>query len=175
MIDYGLFEFAAVPHTGVAWFLRACQLAGLGPGFAERAHTPFPRTPGRKLRVSLARHPCSWLGAQWRDGSASNHVGPIGCLNRDRGLEVFIEDYLRTCPGSLSRVLPLPGAETVLRFEDLPWAFTELVLPLGISSGLLRTAFFHAGPHEDHRAVHGKLCRDVVSAERELCERYDYW
>ncbi len=175
MIDYGLFEFAAPPHSGVPWFLRACQLVGLGPGFAEQAYSPFPRTPGRRLRVSLARHPCSWLAALWRDGAASSHVGLVGCLSRDRELGEFVRDYLRTCPGSLSRALPSPGAEVVLRFEDLPWAFVELVLPLGVRRELLRTAFFHKSPHEGRRDISSRLRREVSAAERELCERYDYW
>ena len=43
MIDYVVFEFSAPPRTGTEWFIKAVQLAGLGPAFKRHAHAPFAK------------------------------------------------------------------------------------------------------------------------------------
>jgi hypothetical protein len=177
MIDYGSFQFASAPLTGEAWFIRAAQLAGFGPGFLHHANGPFPREPSKVLRVSLVRHPCDLLGDLWATGYDGNHLGKLGCLPRGGTFDRFIDRYLQEMPGTVGDLYRTYEADSVLSYADLPWAFIELVQSLGVSKELLGNSFFGCRPN---LADYGpdwprSLRREVCEAERWVLDTYDYW
>jgi len=177
MIQYNLFTFACPPHTAADWFIKASQSIGLGPGFRHHAYEQFQGTAHSQLRVSLVRHPCSWLGECWlslrKNEVESNHTGYFSMLPKDT-FHQFVQGYLAKDPGSISRLYNRYEADTCIRVEDLPWAFLELAESLGVPEVMLSKARRLVPPVQavqlpDH------LHRQVIDAEREVVESYDYW
>lgn len=177
MIDYGLFQFAAPPKTGVTWFLNAVQLAGYGPGFRYRAFEPFNgvRKEG-VIRVSLVVHPYLWLHRIYEsiskgELSLQEACIPISCVG---SFEQFVNQYLSSHVGFLTRYYSLYEADLVLRLEDMPYALEEFLESLGTDSLMmdsfrrLRSRIYSSPPNNR------QLKFQVVKAEWEFCDRYDY-
>ena len=182
MVDYTLFHFAAPPRTGVRWFLKAAQLIGLGPGFPHQAHMPFgPRGDnGRVLRVSMVRHPCTWLASCYstiiRDGLQTNHVGKFAGLDLT-SFDAFLQSYLRTIPGSVGELYNGYMADSCMRIEDVPDAFLELADSLEVPRSLsnLCRKLGRQDTTENPPAWDRRLWRRVLEAERDVTEAYDYF
>ena len=181
MIVYNDFCFAAPPCTGVPWFVHACQLAGFGPAFIHRAHVPFPRIwkDPKRLHVTLVRHPCVWLHYIYRflcnDPVGCDMLGPFNSLDKS-SWEVFLSDYLKKCPGGVGEVFNTYQADSVIRSEDLPNAFDELLMALNIPCSLRWSASqlsVHHSYNSDNCMSIG-LHRRVAQAEQELIKEYDY-
>lgn len=177
MIHYGLFDFAAPPMTGADWFLQAAQMCGLGPGFQHHAFEHFRGDDHKNLRVSLVRNPCDWLTMcflEMRRGSVEcNHMGPFASFRRE-SLWSFAFDYLNKDPGAVGRLFKRYHADTCLRVEDMPWAFTELMESLCVPrqlynkvSGLKRPVV----PVNIDPELRAQICR----AEEETMDAYDYF
>jgi len=185
MINYdGKFEFASAPKTGVSWFLRAAQLAVLGPGFYQHATVPFPDGKSDLLRVSLVRHPVEWLIAAYNCEPRCNGIGPF--LRRDGayGQEVFEEylrRYLRERPGSVGEMMLRYKADSYMRTEDMPDAFVELARSVGMPKELLSNRLFRVRPTVSQRhsmlveAMDRNVRRRIIEAESEFCIRFDYF
>ena len=137
MIDYGSFLFACPPRTGTTWFVKACQLVGLGVGFTDKAHTPFCCKKDCNIKISLVRHPCNWItscySAVVNKDPCYLFLGPFTCLDTT-SLNSFVRDYLNKFPGYISILFSKYKADTYMRLEDMPWAFIEFAESLG--SGL---------------------------------------
>jgi len=177
MIQYGLFTFACPPHTAADWFIRAAQSIGLGPGFRFHAYEQFHGTDHDRLRVSLVRHPCSWLGECWlslqKGEIESNHTGYFSMLPKET-FQQFVQSYLAKDPGSISRLYNRYEANTYLRVEDLPWAFLELAESLGVPEVMLAKIRQLTTPTQALQLPDYLHCQ-VIEAECTIAELYDYW
>jgi len=184
MIQYESFQFATAPRTGAAWFIKACQLAGLGPGFHHQAVTPFTESTPTQLRVSLVRHPCDWLDSLYHSAQCHKHVGPFHCADtgcrRSKPFAEFVDYYLHYHQGAIGRVLLSYEADSYLKCEDFPVAFTELAELVGVDIKLLSNPFFHNRPaametQKIRQLTMTNTYRRIMESERELVERFDYY
>ncbi len=180
MLNYNnRFHFACPPGTGASWFVKACQLAGLGPGFTHRAYTRFPEGSSNVLKVSLVRHPCDWLAHRYEvllSGRHNNHIGPFGGLCLDT-FDKFVLGYLKLPTGAVGCLFDAYQADTCMKIEDMPWAFLELMGSLGIEQKLSTVVKGLRKPFStDTMPTWNPALRNQVSAtEREVMNRYDYW
>ena len=183
MINYQLFHFAAPPRTGVSWVIKAAQLIGLGPAFAHQAHMPFPpkeRNGPDSYRVSLVRHPCTWLASCYsaiRYGDlTTNHVAAYTRLDLGT-FDQFVRSYLVTMPGGVGQLYDTYEAECSMRIEDMPDAFLELADSFGVPKEmsakcrLLGKQNMTASPPVWDKG----LWKRVMEAERDTVESYDYF
>lgn len=175
--DFHLFQYYAPRDVGNHWFREACKIVGLTEcyvpgGFAER-YVPggfSEDTQSHVLKVSTVRHPCDWF-----------RLG-FYTTNRDKGnasitFASFVEQYLQNQPGELSRRFDQYQADTVLRVEDLPWAFLELMEMLGCPETQRKRLEDHPisptfTPPIEWDPI---LRKQFMESERDLCERYDYF
>lgn len=181
MIMYDGFAFSSAPKTGVAWFLKAAQLAGLGPGFRDKALSGFSGTPRTMLKVSLMRHPYEWLKAFHCSRGFGNHLGPLDCLSSVKNgysFDSWVEYYLNHLPGKISELILSYDADSYIRRDDLPGAFVELAKSIGVELGMMAHPFFHARPPADYDRLLGdnpKLRRRVADVDCRLMELGDFW
>ncbi len=135
MIRYEGFCFACPPRTGTGWLVKAAQLAGLGPGFRKHAHAVFNGTEDGVLRVSLVRDPRDWLQSCYtsivKKEPDSKLLGRFNSLPRD-SFDEWIEAYLDDPELSVTGMFDSYQADTVMRIEDQPWAFLELLESVGV-------------------------------------------
>lgn len=187
-IDYKQFRFASAPRTGTTWFIQACEAAGLGQGFKAHVHAPFTEQESGAFKVSLVRHPYYWLTSYFK----SILPGSTGIPEIDKlrfpssvplsvtmvdDFENFINTYLHTCPGQVSRIFDSYGADSYLKIEDMPCAVTELFRSLGVPAHL-RNKCRYIDPQNKsklHIPKDLELYRRVMDAEQEMVDRYEYF
>lgn len=179
MIDYdygnGHFHFACAPRVGVSWFVKACQLSGLGPAFSHD-HEPHDGT----YRISLIRHPVQWLESVYAAktvGWNNRFLGEFVALDIRQDLEAFVWQYLQEMPGEIGKLMLGFEADTILRIEDMPTAFIEFATGIGIDP-----IYFHNIQRMGRTNVNplvvrmGKaLSKQVIDAEKELCHEFGYY
>ncbi len=174
-IDYKLFSFACPPGVGGEWFLRAAELCGLGTAELKQAYSTFNNDQPNQLKVSLIRNPCTWI-VECYDQLRSNDGDAqlLTVLNDAQPIDSFVCEYVRRTAGALGRIASRYEADTVLRIEDMPWAFVELVDSLGVPKAMRDRVIGLSKPKNLHssRTYHGKM---VANMERELMERYEYF
>lgn len=179
-IDYGKFRFATTPRTGTTWFIQACEAAGLGRGFKAHAHAPFnSHNDSNAFKLSLVRHPYEWLVSYYK----AIHPGNTGIVEIDRlrtsckNFEEFIGNYLRECPGQVGRIFSAYNADSYLRIEDMPWAASEFFASIGIPPSLRNKCRFIDPVNVSKGHIHRDLTvySQVMLAEKETCERYEYF
>ncbi len=179
MIQYDAFDFACPPRTGTSWWLRASQLAGLGPGFREHAQSLFSTRREGKLRISLVRHPCEWLQSCYasilRKEPDINRLNWFCALPRE-SFDEWIMAYLDEPKTSVVENFNRYKADIVLRIEDMPWAFTELMESTGIDPALLDTIkkLPPQNTSNDLPVWNTRLKNETMEKERKLMEQYDY-
>ena len=167
-IDYGYFHFAAPRLCGSVWFVQAAEAVGLGRADPRKAGELFDGEAGG-LRVSLVRHPCDFLA------TAFFKITPI--VGRVPSFDGFVRGYLWAQPGSVGRLYDQYIADTVLRFEDLPGAFEELAVTVGIDRRLAALCKMIPLPFQDltlprwNQALRARVMR----AEADIILRYDYY
>lgn len=174
-IDYKLFSFACPPGVGGEWFLRAAELCELGTAELEQAYSMFGDDQPNQLKVSLIQNPCTWIvecydRLRFDNGDAQL----LTVLNSAQTLDSFVSEYVRRTAGALGRIASRYEADTVLRIEDMPWAFVELADSLGAPKSM-RDRVIELGKPKNlysSRSFHGKM---VANMERELMERYEYF
>ena len=181
MIDVGLFQFACTCNVGASWFCRALQMAGLGVHFRQHVYGPFPDNTVSKLRVTMVRHPCSWLSLTYamlhNNEAECNHLGPFASSPLG-SLDEFVVHYLRHHGGAVGEVYGHYRAGCCQRTEDQPWALEELLRSLGVKRAFTDrvltmniTGLREPAIGWDRSTWH----RKVIEAERELCEQNEYW
>jgi hypothetical protein len=177
MVRYELFDFASAPGTGAEWFCRAAQLAGLGVAFTREATKPFAGNGKDRFRVSMVRHPCDWLYEIYTLGVDDLHeIGCFGRLNRGGRFEDFVREYLDRPDLRIGQVHDTFRSDSVLRYEDLPWAFCELARTAKVSMNFLRHPFFCQPPNGPYRPrIEALLRSEILRREWNLVERYDYF
>jgi len=176
MINYGnKFHFSCAPRVGVSWFVKACQLSGLGPAFL---HDPEPHNG--TFRVSLIRHPARWLEsvhAARTVGWQNVFLGKFGSLGIDQGLEAFVWQYLQEIPGEIGKLMLGFEADSILRIEDMPAAFIEFATGIGIDPGFFLNIEKMGRTNANPLVVpmSDVLTGRVVEAEKEMCNEYEYF
>lgn len=175
MIDYHLFSFACPPCVGGEWFVRAAELCGLGKAEVEQAYDPFNGNQPNQLKVSLIRNPCSWIldcyGRLRCDNNGDTKL--LMGLDANQPIDFFIGEYIRKTPGALGRIASRYEADTVMRIEDMPWAFIELIDSLDVPRSMQDRVIGLGRP--SHLAMPSQRARMVANMERELMERYEYF
>lgn len=185
-VEYPFFSFAAPPETGHAWFVEACRSAGLGRGSVEDALVPFSsERGGDELRVSLVRHPCSWLASTYRALQRMNEEHPravhflgTSFVGLDKSsFDAFVRSYLNTFPTGISCLFDRYESDVRFRFEDMPWALSELLETFDVPRVMRERAERLERPDCSERLPPWKthLHRQVMEAEEEFCHALDYY
>lgn len=192
-IDYGLFQFAAPPRTGVSWVTEACRSAGLFslsmPRSAQvrAAWTPFPkRTDDSPLRVSLVRHPCYWLRSVYDSLANVPHsklvplgfVHPVPVLTfRKDSFAAFVRDHLAKASGTIGQLFDSYKCDARMRLEDMPWAMTELLESLGVPKAMQDRVVELERRNTTVRASRWEpyLFDQVMESESQFCADLDYY
>jgi len=136
MIDLGRLQFATAPATGAVWMCRAFTLVGLGDFSYSRhlAYQPFPKDErgiSHPFRVSMVRHPYSWLYGVFC-ASEYHEVLQKFLSFCKTDWDVFLNQYLNSHVSVEDVMVDQYKADTFLRAEDLPGAFIELAKSLEI-------------------------------------------
>lgn len=179
MIDFDYFRYAAPPRAGTAWFCQAAAAVGLKQPGRTKVHIPHTRD-GIQYRVTTIRHPCDWLASYY--GTIHGVVGvPVvdkfHDLRRAYTFEDFVRQYLKRMPGKIGRMFESYGADTCIRLEDLPLAFIEFAIGLGIKEPIAKRAGIIAPANRNIRRLPTwtpQLYECVREAESPFIERYGY-
>lgn len=165
MIQFEKFDFAAPPFTAVGTFVMTMLRADfkLYGRKDDIASVPFSGDPGR-LRVSLVRHPYSWLHSYYQQ------IIRLPATTPQKTFDEFTLDYVQQTPGRISRMFAGYAADTCLRVEDFPMALSEFIESLGVPC-----AVSGQGTPSNFPGQNFELRRRVVAAEKEYSEQYDYW
>lgn len=179
MINFKLFEFAAPPRTGSTWFIHAMAAAGLVTDHKNQVHVPFPDAEQTAIRVSLVRHPCTWLRSYY--GEIHPSILHVDCVDTFRKLpsssfDDFVRKYLRRMPGGVDRMYSGYRADTVLRMEDYPWNVIDLLESVGIPKEKRESCLRLPIVNASGKLPYWKpaLRERVLEAERRLLDRYEY-
>lgn len=176
MIEYEKFSLAAPPCVYSHWLAYALTKAGL----EARRNTPMTPPPlgYDRFVLGLIRHPLSWLHAYHTNIQGAPTGVPEVDVFRDcyRGSKnrfpLFIESYLRQCPGAVSRMFYAYRSSNVLRVEDCPTAAVLFLREMGINTEYVSRYVFSdpCGWMSDL-----DLRKSVVFAEEDFCLEYNYW
>ena len=184
-VRYDQFRFASIPRSGTTWFLQACEEAGLGKKYKATVHEPFNDSDGGIFKLSLIRHPYDWLVSYFK-AIAPGMTGipvidklkfPSEEWYTEYDFASFVNLYLSECPGQVGRIFESYGADSYLRIEDMPWAATEFFASLGIPPHKRNRCrmISPVNTSKGHIPKNPTLYRLVMEAEKEMCERYDYY
>jgi len=179
-VDLGLFEFASPIGTCANWLIRQCDKAGLR--LLDPSFNVYERFGGDRFkpRVSLVRHPCSWLGfvydAVGEGLPFGEDLAMFSVMVDGPDFDVFVRNYLKHVPGEVGRVFDSYLCDTRMRVEDMPWALKELLDSFGVPERMLKRMddSFDSRPVSNHR-WNPRLRMEVMEAERKICERLDYF
>lgn len=181
MIEYKNFSFAAPPRTGSTSFLSMANLVGLGERQKTKAHIPPPNNYGGFV-VSMVRHPFDFLISYFlalRGGATGVDCVDVFTFARHHDSpESFIRRYLRDIPGQVGKMFDIYQANSIIRLEDLPLAAEEFFESVGVPSSTAKMVSLitpqNARKGQPH-IVDKKLRRAVVEAEKDFCDRYEYF
>lgn len=184
MIDYKLFQFAAPPLTGVEWYISACQLSGLGPEFIDKAFNPWDKGQKSKiLRISLVRNPFDWLVVAYENlkniRSYNGFLEPFYSSDYNNYHD-FVRSYLTNCPGSISELFNSYKADIVHRYEDLPWAYVELMnstfeIPHSFLNRVLLTKPRIKVYSQTEHVLPRWLKLEIRKSEKEIFDAFEYY
>lgn len=184
MIKYDKFYFASPPRTGGTFFIKAASEVGLGDAQKSQLHVP-PPTPweGRGFVISTVRHPYEFLCSYYlalKGGATGVDCVDVFMDHARTSLDVdeFISKYLRYCPGEVGIIFDRYRANSVLRLEDFPWNVIEFFESIGVQhdeawkvNSITAQNTRKGHPH----IVNKDLKKQVVAAEKDICERYEYY
>ena len=156
--------------------IRACASVGFGQASLANAHVPFRGNQNTsKLRVSLVRHPCDWLEHCYlllKSGAIDKKLvwgfgdSPL------YSFEVFVEDYLHRIPSEVGLIYQRYRADSVIRIEDMPLAFYELLDALGLPRSSMCSVPSIRKP--ERQIWNSRLRRKACQTEKDVLECYDY-
>ena len=179
MLIYPQFDFAAPPCVYAHWFSHVCAKSGLcAESNFPGPFKPSPNLTNGRMVLSIIRHPMTWLYAYFDTLKAKEIRVPEidifrscyqGSQNR---FPVFVDSYLRKCPGAITRMYQAYHATQVLRVEDLPGSAIELLQSVDIDASCCASYVF---PGECGWMHDRDLRRLIVKAEWDFCLEYDYW
>lgn len=175
VIEFTDFCLAAPPNTYAGWLITTCEGNSYPSSFLDggSVHQPFKRAKSarHKLYVSLVRNPADWLYDWSASGTLLAVNTPLNLLRYpDIGFEAVAERYLRLCPGAIGKMFNAFHADTYMRVEDQGEALVELLESFGKQITQIKPPpLTHIPPK------YAQLRSMILSAENELCQRYDYY
>ena len=178
MIEFPNFIFSCPPCCGADWFINTTRVVGLDCWYLGSIHSPC--TNPSKYYTSIVRHPYSWL----KDFYFSTKHAFVDTLElpeiarREKTFESFIRCVTRR-EDAVKSIFDLHAANSVMRFEDMPWAFLEFLESVGVvgegeavtisTPPLGYSAIILDGGNET------ELQDLVLKSERQFCEAYNYF
>lgn len=177
MIDYPQFSFAAPPCVYSHWFVFVAGSAGLRPArhFPTQLVPPLPNHG--KFVVSIVRHPLTWLHSYFENMKGKETRIPEVDVFRDcyqgsqNRFPIFVDAYLKKCPGAVSRLYQAYHSSNVMRVEDFPNAAADFLESFGHVTDCRRFAFGDSCGWMHDRDIR----RAVVNAEFDFCCDYEYY
>lgn len=155
-----MIELGAFDANARAYFRHMCQVAEMSLSGSEPS----------KLRVTIVRNPYDVLRCWYSELPLA-----AGKVERTIGFNEYVRDYLHFDAGRIGESHNDFAADTVMRIEDMPWAFIEFAESLGVASSVLdKLRDEKPEPVPSHNWDPG-LRRQVLDAERDFCERYNYF
>lgn len=177
MIDYGKFQFAAPVCTDSFWIMQVVHFLGIHPlpGPPGSEDLPFKKDDRDRLKVSIVRHPCTWLAAlyacswPWASQYASGELANLAICSFDE----FVRKYLAKSPSGISEVFNRYESDVNLRYEDFPHCLFEFLESIGTRIPDTKQIPIII-PEGDCPQWDPNLYREVIRENREFCERYEY-
>ena len=181
MIDYGEFQYAASPWTGVRWFTDLANQVGFDKVVRHTAFHPFVG-PAKVIRVTTVTHPMKWLHQiySWIHYHPPNediYISKLGewlDLNR-LSFTAFVNDYLSRPELKIDDFYKQYKADTVLRFEDMPWCAFEFFEALGKTIPSMESIDTSQVDYSYCIPTEVEIRQRVRRKESELHERYEYY
>ena len=104
-------------------------------------------------------------------------MGRIALLEANKGLESFVWQYLEEMPGEVGKTMLAFEADSVMRIEDMPWAFLELAAAIGIDPVFYPNIKKMNKINSSDKVVRmtNVQKRRVIEAEKELCHGFEYF
>ena len=181
MIDYGEFQYAAPTWTGTRWFADLAKQVGFNKTAYQFAFHLFSG-PAKVIRVTTVIHPINWLHQayswmQYQPSTFNGYIPKLGeWLNLNQSsFTAFVNDYLSRPELKIDDVYKRYKADTVLRFEDMPWCAFEFfealgkIIPSMESIDISQVDYSYCIPTEV------EIRQRVRRKEPELHERYEYY
>jgi len=178
VIDCKDFQFATASLTGGPWFYQTIMKYGIEDSeYYGGVLGKFKKIKdGHKLKVTLVRNPCDWLGLCYKmllSDCLSGTLKKFKELNTE-SLYEFANDYLDKMPGEISRLFFSYEADSYMRIEDMPWAMLEFLEMLG------HDVSFRSFPKipiqsEFPRIDNEFLRQRVMKAEKGITDAFDYY
>lgn len=180
MIHFESFGFAAPPCVAARWFVQCCEMCGILA--VDKYDIVYP--PDRSFlgfRLSIVRHPLSWLRAYWHHSELHPervHVPEVDIFYdlRDKAggrFLRFVDLYLQENSGGVGRMFDAYRSDSIIRCEDFPWCVIEFLQSLGVRD----TRFVERMKPVDccDMLRDRDLVRAVREAERDFCDRAEYF
>lgn len=176
MLNFGKFSLAAPPYVGADFFADVIQSVGIvcQNGFLHNV----PPMDCDVFVISIVRHPVSWLFSYFEDNLKSHGIMAVNAFRECyRGsslrFDYFVQSYLSKNAGGVGRMFDSYKPSSVMRFEDMPYAGYEFLDSFGVSGvpAVEDSRFILSCPWMQDK----ELRRDVVRAEREFCDRLEYF
>jgi predicted Zn-dependent protease with MMP-like domain len=132
-----LVSFAAPPRCASTWMLNAFSACGERDGSERNSFAKHQRdTEPSRIKITTVRNPFEWLVSFWQvvDGPTTiNEVDAIfehklKAANFPEFVEAIVEDERDLIPEMFDSY----NGDIVLRVEDLPWAFDEMLTTFGV-------------------------------------------
>jgi len=179
--DMKLFEFASPPRTATSWIEEVCAVCYMHPSRRTEIHRP-PEGKKDKLRITMVRHPVSWLNSYWTNifpGKVSAKEVDIFADLPGLTFDEFIRSYLKEIPGEVGRMFTSYKADSYLRVEDLPGCWFEFAKTLRIPEVFvqkcLETPVVNASSIKKPKPKWNRsLRRAVLRAEKDMLEHFEY-
>lgn len=179
--DMRLFEFSSPPRTATAWIEHVCALCYMHANGRTEIHRP-PEGKKDKIRISMVRHPVSWLHSYWTNiypGKVSAKEVDIFADLPGLTFDEFIRAYLKEIPGEVGRMFTSYRADSYLRVEDLPNCWWEFAVTLRIPEVFLdkckNTPVMNATNTKKPKPKWNRsLRRAVIRTEKEMLDHFGY-
>lgn len=175
MIEFPDFIFSCPPCCGASWFVDAARVVGMHSWYLGSVHSPC-KDP-QKYYTSIVRHPYSWLKDFYFQSRHSHlEANELPDLVRKNTFRDFIRAVSRK-ENVVKSIFDIHSANSVMRFEDMPWAFLEFLESIGQSGEGESMSIGMPSPGYSGMLVEGnetELQDLVLKSEREFCEAYNY-
>jgi len=104
-------------------------------------------------------------------------LSKLSSLKADEGLSSFVWQYLEEMPGEVGRMMLAYEADSIMRIEDMPWAFLELASAIGIDQKFFPNikGMNKTNSSGETTEMTNFQRRRVIEAEKELCHEFGYF
>ena len=175
-------RFSSKEDPNLTFVLHALPLTGLEvviPALQDEGYliTEIAEADRDDLTISLVSHPLVWLHRVYnlpvtQPMQTNEHYHRILQIARHSlSFDAFCQAIVQ-CAGIVYEAFSAIKADSVLRMEDFPWNFVELLKSFEAPAEYLKTHEFQAWPEPSPQM--NDLRRQLVKSEQLFCEAYDY-